>query len=612
VPQAPTNPAPNAPATDGKLHGENVAGYGLYIKSQANKSNWGINSFDPIDGCPPPCPLDECGRAFLHQVARVTFHHDALIRPENSKAYIGGPTVEVYGVLEMNTNQGAGAKPNQLLHIQADSLIVHDDFILDGTKWRFSTWSHLERDMPVIKLGHQRFTPPFTEDGLICAPCIDHKRNGVLDTITVAFMHGAHLDRLHCLVVDHTVLTFETDSFDHFHGGDVINAEIFTDTLKIRNQVELWTNPDKTLDGHLELVSEIQMGTKDYAGIYTRHLHMEPIAPTCKPGYDYSELWFNKPTLDVITSSTFGGFGTLHADVYMETQARLAPGYASLGVKGNCYEQRAGTLTMQELHMDWEAELHYSIGNESGSHGELADCIEVDNLHLHDQVNVFVEKRCGQYYTPGCYEIIRYKRLEDDYTLNHLHLQTKSIDGTPLSLDTSTPGVVYLCVGENARPKVQREIILPQPPAGVTINPAPGYHYGWFAENFIFTLIFDGPIYEVTTNRTFDGQPEVLTGVLNENGEYVYTIYDVRTQPIYVYIGPATVANEMIGKASVWSSGNTLYIRVATEDIASIYSITGMLVNRIDVPEGGTTQPLAKGAYIVTLKDGSVHKVIVR
>ena len=140
----------------GLLHGENVAGYGLYIKTQANKKNWNLNPFDLLDNCDKKCPTGTCNDAYLHQIARVTFHDDARILPENSKAYIGSPVLDVYGVLELNTTAGTGSKPNQLLHIQTDSLIVHDSLIIDGNRLHLTTWSNLYRDMPVIKLGHQQ------------------------------------------------------------------------------------------------------------------------------------------------------------------------------------------------------------------------------------------------------------------------------------------------------------------------------------------------------------------------------------------------------------------------------------------------------------------------
>ena len=624
VPSAPTTgiPAPNNDnkPNDGKLHGENVAGYGLYIKTQANKKNWTVNPFEVINECDKDCFEDVCGtNAALHRIARVTFHDDARILAENSKVYIGSPVLDVYGHLELNTfSKGGGS--NQLLHIQTDSLIAHDSVIIDGSRLQLTTWSRLERDMPVIKLGHQRKTPPATD---FCVDCFRHVKGGkkdnrtVLDTINVKFMNGFTLKRLHTLVADHTVLTFLSDSYDGLMPDlpPVLNAKVFVDTMKIRNQVELWTSADKKHDGHFELVSEIQMTTKNQAGIFTRHLHMEPIAPNCSSS-KYSELWLPSQTLDVISTSTFGGYGTVHADVYVETIGRLAPGYASLGVQGNCYEDKAGTLYMQDLRMDKGAELHYSIGSVRGLNNEYTDCIDVDHLLMRGDINIFVEKRCDQFYTPGCYPIIRYKSVDAE-ALNNLKLATTRIDGHLLALDKSEFGVINLCVGEVPPPLVQREVILPTPPAGITISPKPGVHYVPWGYNFTFTLNFLGRSELLVTTSRVDNSPlgrsgfEVLTGKLNANGEYEYTLVNIKTEPIYIYIGPETVGIESLDKAAVWSSGNTLYIKVKREDIASIYSVTGTLVSRIEVPEGGTTLPLSRGAYIVTLKDGSVHKVII-
>ena len=36
------------------------------------------------------------------------------------------------------------------------------------------------------------------------------------------------------------------------------------------------------------------------------------------------------------------------------------------------------------------------------------------------------------------------------------------------------------------------------------------------------------------------------------------------------------------------------------------------LVRKVDLPEGDTSIPMSRGAYVITLKDGSVHKVIVK
>ena len=597
------------------LHGENVSGYGLFIKSQGNKKNWTRNAFDILGQCEKGCP-DQCDDAFLHNIARITFHSDARFYTQNTRSYIGGPVVESYGNFELNTSS-LPVGTSTSLRIQTDSLIVHDSLVIDGPKTVFSTWSALDRNMPVIKLGHHRFTPPFAEDGTYCKQCAFHEYGEAghgLDTLVVTFRNDASIERLHTLVADHTVLTFLTDSFDHKNGNPTLDARFFTDIFKVRNQVELWGNPPLTHSGHFELISEAQMKSKDYSGIFARQLHMEPIAPDCKFSNRYSDLWITDPALDVISSTRFGGFGTLHADVHVETQAVIAPGYASLGVYGNCYEQMSGTLKMNDLRLDKGAELHFSIGDVKGFDDWETDILEVDSLTLYGTVNVFVEVRCQQKFTPGCYPIILYKAVGEQ-NLNHLLLGTFKLGEYQLSLDfETTPGVVYLCVGQPVLPMVQREVIITEPPTGVSVYPLPGVHYVPWGNSFTFSVTYGGPQYLIQTSRTIDnGGQETLIGVMTANNEFEYTIPFVKTQPLYVYIGPRiSVENEFLYKdAAVWSFGNTLYINVEQKDIASIYSVTGMLVKRIEIPDGGTSFPMQRGVFIVTLKDGSVHKVII-
>ena len=620
APVPPALTSPNDPynsnlPNDGRLHGESVAGYGLFIKTQGNKNNWKAPNL--VGGCGYSCN-DGCGKAPIQQVARLTFHNNVIIHAESSKVHVSSPTVDVIGTMELD------AQAASQIQIKTDSMILHQEFILDGAGTSFNTWSDMPREMPIIKLGYSRFTPPFSEIGTGCAQCYTHQkgtgskaRRTAVDTVYVQFKNNAQLPRLHTLVADHTVLAFGTDSLvDHAKGAPYMNATIFTDTFKIRNQVELWTNRNHDYDTHFELVSEPQMHSKDFPGIFTRHLHMEPIAPTCK-GDNSSDLWLSSDVLDVIASSTFGGFGRVHADVYVEPAGNLAPGYTSLRKQGNCYEQKAGTLKMANAFLDHDANLFFSVGNLSGYDEQYADMIEVDKLTLFGSVNIFIEERCGEKYTPGCYPLIMYNSVEES-SLNNLHLRTTTLNGTPLRLDFSVPGIVSLCVGEVARPYYTREVIVPTPPPGVLVYPPAGKHYVEIYDNFTFKLTFlNKEVFEVHTNRvvTATDTQEELVGTMNANGEYEYTIHDIKTQPVYIYIGPNTkgpVGNDGISKPAVWSYGSTLYIRVASEDVASIYSIAGMLVKRIDVPEGGITQPLAKGAYIVTLKDGSVHKVIVK
>jgi hypothetical protein len=101
------------------------------------------------------------------------------------------------------------------------------------------------------------------------------------------------------------------------------------------------------------------------------------------------------------------------------------------------------------------------------------------------------------------------------------------------------------------------------------------------------------------------------TITIHKAGVVVITV----SQPVYIYIGPEVlgpVGNEWIGKAAVWSHGNTLYIRVARADVANIYSSDGLLVKRIDLQEGLLSETLPKGVYIVTLQGGGAYKVIIQ
>ncbi|MDR2232504.1 MAG: hypothetical protein LBE56_05195, partial [Tannerella sp.] len=202
------NPAP----TDGRLHGESVAGYGLYIKTQGNKNNWKDIDYTV---CQPRCEF-LCGQGPLQSVARLTFHSDVIINAENSKVHVSSPVVDVIGKMELD------AKAASQIQIKTDSLILREQFILDGSKSTFDTWSVMPRNMPVIKFGNSRYTPPFSDD---CLTCFTHQkgtgsklRHTAVDTINVQFWNNANLPRLHSLVVDHAVLAFGTDSIDNVTG----------------------------------------------------------------------------------------------------------------------------------------------------------------------------------------------------------------------------------------------------------------------------------------------------------------------------------------------------------------------------------------------------------
>ena len=617
----------------GTLHGENVAGYGLYMKTQGNKHNWTDNILLQAPKCPTTCAPTGCGEggrpatAFLHNTVRMTFHSDARFYAENQRVHLESPVIETFGVLELNAEDNAGAKA--MITIKTDSLICHDSLIRKGTgKVQLTTWSGLPKDQPIIKLGYSRKAAPFAEYSVdedlsgapkLCRECVSHYKGKVyppgetpLDTMFVKFGPDTEWERQNVMVVDHTVISFLTDSFDHVKGGDVLNARYFVDTTKIRNQVEFWTDAKHERDGHLELISEEQMGSKDYAGLYTRHLHLEPIGACGRPT---SELWLPGLALDVITTSTFGGFGIQYTDVHVENGANLNPGFTSLRLRGQCYEQACGTLTMKDLRLDGGSELHFSVGTTKGLNGEYSDAIDVDRLTTYGPVNVNIEIRPCEKMQKRCYPIMYYKSVTPN-SLNNLKLNPRKvkIDGEeyPLSLNVSTDGIVYVCVGDAVTPGLTHTVTMPET-AGVKTTPSKGIYPLPTRTSFRFSATYSGakPLV-VRTNRKVNGQQEVLNGVKNANGEYEYIVPSVQ-QEVTLTFGPDVVANELLtAGTAVWSHGEKIYIRVERADIASIYSVAGQLVKRVDLPEGDTSIPMSRGAYVITLKDGSVHKVIVK
>ena len=608
--------------TTGTLHGETVSGYGLFMKTQANKGNWNVNVFENAPTCPTPCSGTNCGQDYLHMVSRMTFHDDVEIQAHNQEAILWSPVIETFGDMTLDTKTDAGSKTE--ITLKADSLIFHSDFVKKGNNVKLSTWSGLHKDLPIMKFGHMRKTPPFIEakkddcDAITeCVPCYRYIRYSkdplhMLDTITIKFGDGAYMERLNTVIFDHTVLTCLTDSFDHVKGGAVQHAQIRTDTFKIRNQVDLFADEKHERDAHLELISEEQMGSKDYAGIYTKHLHMEPIGACGTP---YSELWTSDDlALDVVTTSIFGGFGFIHSDVHVENGAHLNAGFTSLRLKGMCYEHMCGTQRMNDLRLDGGAQLHFSVGTSKGLNGEYSDAIEVDRLTTYGSVDVNIEIRPCEKIEKRCYPIIYYKSVTQN-SLNSLKINPSKvkIDGEeyPLHLNIGTDGVVYVCVGDAQPVDINRTVTIPSV-TGVKTEPGVGIWDVKSRGNFKFKATYSGskPL-AVRTNRTVNGVPEMLTGAKNANGEYEYIIPNVQ-QDITVSIGPDYVSNQLLAGTAVWSHGEMIYIRVERADIASIFSVAGQLVRKVDLPEGDTSIPMSRGAYVITLKDGSVHKVIVK
>jgi hypothetical protein len=153
-------------------------------------------------------------------------------------------------------------------------------------------------------------------------------------------------------------------------------------------------------------------------------------------------------------------------------------------------------------------------------------------------------------------------------------------------------------------------------------RPEYGIHWATIHNAFAFALTFntDEPL-QVVTNRVIAGIPEgEIYGTKNQNGEYEYLLRNIM-QDVIITIGPgfaSTPSNNPgtgiadINSPNVWAHKNTLYIKANKDDIASVYTVTGQLVKKIELEKGNTATTLVRGVYIVTLKNGTVHKIIIQ
>lgn len=164
-------------------------------------------------------------------------------------------------------------------------------------------------------------------------------------------------------------------------------------------------------------------------------------------------------------------------------------------------------------------------------------------------------------------------------------------------------------------PVITRSVRIPFA-EGVTSNPDPGVYYVRSGEDYKFALRFLTPYpLKVTTGRVVDDKDEEIFGTMNANGQYEYVIRQVRSN-ILLAIGPDAASgngtsNEVIDDASIWSYRNELFVTLNNEDIINIYSITGLLIRKIESGPGTVTIPLTQGVYIVTLTNTNLIKKVL-
>jgi hypothetical protein len=147
-------------------------------------------------------------------------------------------------------------------------------------------------------------------------------------------------------------------------------------------------------------------------------------------------------------------------------------------------------------------------------------------------------------------------------------------------------------------PTVTRAVYLPEIP-GMEMIPAPGVYYVESSGTFTFTVKFSNAMLGVWTNRTVNGQREVLSGTKKDSNTYEYKIENITSGPVVIYIGGEYVANEAVPSTSVWSSNGAIHFDVVGSQTVSVYSLDGQLVNKVKIPEGKSSIPTPNGIYIV-------------
>jgi hypothetical protein len=355
------------------------------------------------------------------------------------------------------------------------------------------------------------------------------------------------------------------------------------------------------------------------SGMYPHHVHLEPGSELSIPGED---------SLIIVSTTTIGGYGEVHENVHVRANGIIAPGFASL-MECDCTSGcNQGTMKVHNLYMEKDAVFRISMSNNHFCYNPRTDkydlqCFQTDTLIVQDsiffwgKISLRVLPENG-YVEPGCYLFMIYDdlKLSTEYIKN-LELVDKQIGGFNFMLDyLSEPGRVYLCVAETPLPIVQRYVNIHQI-EGVTTNPVSGiYHYVDGHQNFTFTATYADKTaepFEVYGVGYYKQQRVELQPKYLYEGTYEYTIRQV-TEPWDVYFNPAVrvgVGNEGISGQQVWAYKNTLFVNADKADVVSIYNITGVLFQKLEIEAGLNKLTLDKGVYMVTLKNGTVYKIII-
>jgi len=226
----------------------------------------------------------------------------------------------------------------------------------------------------------------------------------------------------------------------------------------------------------------------------------------------------------------------------------------------------------------------------------------------------------------GVYTFVTYDDVNGpnkEYVKNFI-LAEEKYGNNNFVLDYSVPGKVSIRVNRLPAPVTKYFIDLKEA-EGVTTEPKIGMkHYVEIYKDFKFTATFSGTPWQVKATGYYTGEVLTEDNYFRKDAEFGY---DQSSNTITYYLRTvvehwtveflpgqqsSVVANDAVIGKKVWTNRNTLYINANKSDVVSIYNMTGVLYKKVEVPDGLNSITLDKGIYVVTLADGSVHKIVVR
>lgn len=160
-------------------------------------------------------------------------------------------------------------------------------------------------------------------------------------------------------------------------------------------------------------------------------------------------------------------------------------------------------------------------------------------------------------------------------------------------------------------PIINRRVDMPQVEGIHTDRPA-GTHYIRSQNDFVFEM-WPAAGYSLDyVTVTTDGGNVVEVVPSETEGRVNVTIKRVNASIRILINGVSPVGNQPIHTDTrIWSHNGKLYISLPSAQEISVYTLTGSLHERRDLPAGDTVLSMPAGVYIITLDTGTRQKVVI-